>query len=707
MSLLTQSALIVFIVSFALAFSSLSKNFRNKLVLYFVGLCAVISFWSLFFVLAKIYNQSSYYKIHLFFNLLLAPVGLRFLKELTGIRSKLVNILYWTSLGYTFLISCFLFLGSPLNQKFSLIGILINFGPGTLTFGILYTVLRLLLKQNYLFGSNTFYSKLWVYLGAVFLLSFAVMDHVSFLGEVIPSIGNIVLSIYLFVLSEVVVYQRLLNFRALYNQILLSLLMSLIFAGLYVLLTYWVRFSFLLYILNSIFTSFIIVQLIDPSKSLLLRFLKIFSSKSNLEYEKKLQNYIQNLTGVTEVSALSEQILSFVQEMLKCDLATFFLLRADESSFRRYRGFQDQEIKAREVLVTQPLFDYLIKLRKKGEMAVAFSEQLELEQKRSTSRQIKSELQTILDSLSALQANLVIPFFHDELKHKILGFISVRVPKIPEPLFESWGAILAVLEPYFEKCALVLKNMEVYVRVREKDRLAALGEMSAGLAHEIRNPLGAIKGAVQYLQTHHEGELKEDPFLKVIVDEVNRLNKVVTQFLDYSKQTKIEKNEVNIKEVLEKTLASFKASYLDLVEIQFEVQPTSNQNDFLVYGSQEQLQQVFVNLIQNSIQAIQRKFSSNYDEDSKKNIMQSNGKILVQLLKQDAEVLVKIIDNGVGIEPSNLDKIFIPFYTTTKQGTGLGLAISAKIIENHGGSIEVESGEGETVFTVRLYVIKR
>ena len=113
-----------------------------------------------------------------------------------------------------------------------------------------------------------------------------------------------------------------------------------------------------------------------------------------------------------------------------------------------------------------------------------------------------------------------------------MGFVGFWVPGPPEPWGNNW-AILSVVYPYYEQVAATLRSMEIFVRQREKERLAALGEMAAGLAHEIRNPLGAIKGAAQFLDP--STDRPESKFLKVIIEEVDRLNRVVTQFLDYSK----------------------------------------------------------------------------------------------------------------------------------------------------------------------------
>src|SRR5206468_3326928 len=169
-----------------------------------------------------------------------------------------------------------------------------------------------------------------------------------------------------------------------------------------------------------------------------------------------------------------------------------------------------------------------------------------------------------LQGLQALGCNLLFPLFDGK---SILGFVTVYAPIPPEPWGSNWG-LLSVIYPYYEQVALTLRNMEVFVRQREKERLAALGEMAAGLAHEIRNPLGAIKGAAQFLAPDApagaplSGEPAADKsdrrFLNIIIEEVDRLNRVVTQFLDYSKPPVFEMRDVDLSQLVAKTLDSLR-----------------------------------------------------------------------------------------------------------------------------------------------------
>jgi signal transduction histidine kinase len=252
---------------------------------------------------------------------------------------------------------------------------------------------------------------------------------------------------------------------------------------------------------------------------------------------------------------------------------------------------------------------------------------------------------------------------------------------------------LAAMLQVGEQAAITIENSRLYERMKERDRLAALGEMAAGLAHEIRNPLGAIKGAAQYLDP---GALREGDaeILQIVVEEVNRLDGVVAQFLDYSRPTspgatdKLTPTDLN--DVLTRTLKLIESSLPPNVRLETSFEPELPR----ILGDAEQLKQVFINLALNAVQA-----------------MPDGGRLMVRTRRprqplelglSDAspryaadQVEVRFADTGAGIPEDAKDRIFIPFYTTKSKGTGLGLAISQRIVKAHGGSIEVQSRLGE------------
>jgi signal transduction histidine kinase len=232
----------------------------------------------------------------------------------------------------------------------------------------------------------------------------------------------------------------------------------------------------------------------------------------------------------------------------------------------------------------------------------------------------------------------------------------------------------------------VIENSKLYQQMKERDRLAALGEMSAGLAHEIRNPLAAIKGAVQYLDPK---KLPPDDreFLEIMIEEVNRLNGVVTQFLDYSRPLKPSMAPTDVNDVLARTFKLLESQAPSHVKVELDLAGWLPR----VQADAEQLKQVFLNVALNAFQA-----------------MPGGGRLTVStrvarddlaFLREGARrvdvVEIRFRDTGPGIPEEARENVFVPFYTTKEKGTGLGLAISQRLVKAHQGSIVVRSEIGE------------
>jgi two-component system sensor histidine kinase HydH len=225
-------------------------------------------------------------------------------------------------------------------------------------------------------------------------------------------------------------------------------------------------------------------------------------------------------------------------------------------------------------------------------------------------------------------------------------------------------------------------------QLRRAERLSALGELSAVLAHEIRNPLGSIKGTAEILRDSLLASDRNHEFLEILIKEADRLNRVVEDFLGLARPVVSGKEEVDLlaelEEVVVLTAAEARQRGVAVELARSELPP--------VLGDREKLRQVFLNLIQNALQATGR-----------------GGRLQISATRQAADdqgsagVLLTFADSGVGIAAPQLAKVFDPFYTTKEGGTGLGLAIVQKIIESHGGRIQVESTPGKgTTFRVWL-----
>ncbi len=220
--------------------------------------------------------------------------------------------------------------------------------------------------------------------------------------------------------------------------------------------------------------------------------------------------------------------------------------------------------------------------------------------------------------------------------------------------------------------------------MRRKEWLASLGEMSAGMAHEIRNPLGALAGAMQMLRKDLQGDETSQRLMDIAVREATRLDTIITEFLQYARPPALDLAEYDLNKVLAETL--------DLVQHEARTRANMKIVTTLANGAlpaqidQDQMKQVFWNLATNAFDAMPR--------GGQLSISTGCRKIDVGGRKADV-VEISFQDSGEGIPKENLDKIFLPFFTTKKQGSGLGLAAVHRIVDLHGGWIKVDSEQGK------------
>ncbi|MFZ9594943.1 MAG: two-component system sensor histidine kinase NtrB [Bdellovibrionia bacterium] len=697
MDTLGQTALWVAVTSFSLGFSVLSRNVRNKLFLAFASLTTVVSAWSLTFFLEKIGWGSGFYQLHLFFNVLLGPVGLVFIRVLVRIQDSLSRrLLHGTSFLAAVLSVALLF------QFDETIWVrqLIYFLPAVLWFQIIYLMWidqRLLqgIKRIPKMPTVGLGRKNFIYFGGLLVLSLCFMDHIPELGVILPSVGNLSLAAYLFFLSQAITQQRLLNIGALFSRSLVLLVVALTLTALYSVLVAWIENSPGLFFLNSFIASFLILMLLDPLRTFVGYFTQRLLSQKHRKLQQTLREAQRRLIGIVDLGSLFQAVLQTSEQVFHPRWTAFFVLCAEGTKFRRVRSAGDEPVSLngsssegvfKELLANHLILKHCEQQAKAGKFPVLLDQVLENEIDRSASRLQREYFGNLIEGLQALGCNLLIPLYDSG---KILGFVTLLVPTPPEPWENNWG-FLPVVYPYFEQVAQTMQNMEVYARRREKERLAALGEMAAGLAHEIRNPLGAIKGAAQFLDP--SADRPESRFLKIIIEEVDRLNQVVTDFLDYSKPFSSEMVAVDLSKLSEKTVEFMRPSIRP--ELVLEVH--SSREKAMVLASGEKMRQVLINLIQNAQNALESR---------------SSGLIRVRVSVggdfQDEGVVLSVEDTGVGIKKENLEKLFIPFFTTSPRGTGLGLSISQKIVEAHRGRMEVVSEEGRfTRVSVILPLLK-
>ena len=215
--------------------------------------------------------------------------------------------------------------------------------------------------------------------------------------------------------------------------------------------------------------------------------------------------------------------------------------------------------------------------------------------------------------------------------------------------------------------------------INRNKRLASLGKLSSGIAHEIRNPLSAISGLAQFLHQSLDESDERKTDLSIILKEVDRLNQLINQILDFSRPKKLEFSKFSLHKMLEELIHLLQLEKNKKV-ISFRLY--AKHKNIFIDADRNQLKQALMNIILNSIQSIDKKGQISISLDS----MLSKNKEMTQ---------ITIIDNGSGIDSADLPHIFDPFFTKRDNGYGLGLSIAYNLIEMHQGAIKVESEKGK------------
>ena len=294
--------------------------------------------------------------------------------------------------------------------------------------------------------------------------------------------------------------------------------------------------------------------------------------------------------------------------------------------------------------------------------------------------------------LSAVIGVLIARSISHPLRKFTLGIRSVARGDFEHQIkIKAKGEIKDLANAFNDMIQQLRRLRHLEEELRRKDRLAALGELAAGVAHEIRNPLVIIKNSAQLLgdRFHEQNDNKE--LTQYIIEETDRLNKVVTSFLDFARPQKSNLEISQIAPIIDRIL---QMTNIEISKNHIKVVKDFQKNSPSVMADAEQMHQVFLNLILNAIGA-----------------MPNGGRLEIKTaVKKDANKNMRLMeisfrDTGCGISKNSTDKVFNPFFTTKPKGTGLGLAIAHKIIENHHGAIKVESQEGKgSIFSVCIPV---
>jgi signal transduction histidine kinase len=280
-----------------------------------------------------------------------------------------------------------------------------------------------------------------------------------------------------------------------------------------------------------------------------------------------------------------------------------------------------------------------------------------------------------LEQMTRSEARLVVPLLGEE---HLVGWLAVR-GGFPDRY--QTAEVAAAFMAVGNQAVASLARLEAVERAKQRETLAAVGEMAAGLAHEVRNPVAAIRGAAQAISPQATPEQSRE-MLEVIDEETERLGRVVGEFLDYARPESPRREPVPLERVARQTLRAAEVAGRGM---HAEVHAAHGTPAAL--GDPDQLRRVFENLIRNAWEAAG-----------------SGGSLRIDLGPEgEGRVSARIEDNGPGIADDEVPHLFQPFRTTRQGGTGLGLALVHRIVESHGGEIRVDGRPGRgAVFTLSL-----
>ena len=295
----------------------------------------------------------------------------------------------------------------------------------------------------------------------------------------------------------------------------------------------------------------------------------------------------------------------------------------------------------------------------------------------------ETDSEEMLRGLAMLRRNGFVLLFPLRAGQQLIGMLLLGGRKDGRIFLDHEVRLLATVA---NQAALALKNSQHYTSLVESkkqleslfskmiqsEKLAALGEMSATLAHEIKNPLGIIRSSAQYLAETKRSAAIQAEILNYIVDEVDGLNHLMTNILDLAKAKPLSLEAIDLRKELPDLCAQWEQAegHNSLITMACKVDPDTP----LIHGDRKQLRQVFLNLFKNSTEA-----------------MEAGGRIKLRAGRIRDAVYILLLDTGVGVEPEECDQVFTKFYSTKDKGLGLGLSICKQIIEAHQGKITLRN----------------
>jgi two-component system sensor histidine kinase HydH len=673
------------ILAFAIALSVILRG-RRAVHLLFAAFATTIAFWyasqSLTgFFHAEIWERATgvltvllpQFAVHLFQNVV--P------NDGTGHKSRLTRVATFAAFPMLAVVA------SPYHQT--------SFGLGaayTYVFGLLVAALVQLAQRGSKSPSRAVRDRVrfLVVVGGLSTV-FTVADFLSYVGVALPPIGAVLSVVFLFVLAESLTRPRLADISELAGRLLVATALAFALAAIFYLFVLIGGFNTMY--LNAVLAAIVFLVLFEPLQHEVETRIHQFFFRDRFDLATSVVDLRRKLAHVLEIDEMVETLLGGLGKSRRVTSAAVYLRDQDGDGFDANGSFGAVPPVRFEALAIRPLLDRL-----------ETHASLSLEEMAREGKKADAAILAAASSLGVFQGGIVFAARGDE--EELVALVCVADDRVKDAFTPE---DVALLEPVAAQIGVVVANSRVYSRMKERDRLAALGSMAAGLAHEVKNPLGAIKGAAQLLEetVASDGDPASGEFVGIILEEVNRLDRVVGSFLDYARPHAGNPIPVDINAAVRRTVQILSSQQNDgAVEMTFDLADELPRARI----DPEKFRQVLLNLMRNASQAMDgrgkiavttssRKVSRFGGQGPGSERMSRTGEV------ENEFVEVSVRDSGPGISQKVLKNLFVPFFTTKTEGTGLGLAISQSIVQNAGGTIDVQTQPGAgTTFTILLPV---
>ncbi|WP_455663716.1 ATP-binding protein [Phocaeicola sp.] len=405
----------------------------------------------------------------------------------------------------------------------------------------------------------------------------------------------------------------------------------------------------------------------------------LFSTPHHIELKQLLSEFNRSLMLIADRQLLIKNFLSKVNQITPVESISLFL--SDEST-EKYKEQGTEE-------KNPPYFSgrgKLVSWLAVNERPLIVSESPSLLSYFSEEEQ---------EVLKRLKAEIVYPL---NVMNRISGILvmgkKVNGKRFGKQELELLSLLLGQAAFAIEHASLYEIQRDRLKRMYRTDRLAVLGELAAGAAHEIKNPLTSIRSTIQYLSSDFNPDTEKGQMMHELLNETERINKIVQGLLSFARPSELNTTEVNLEQLINQTLLLINNT---LKKQQVEVEFEYFTEETTIMGDAEQLKQVCLNIILNAVEAMKG------NDESHPRTLYISMEHGAMIDARSRYLLLSFEDTGKGIDEKNIENVFNPFFTTKEEGTGLGLAICYGIINRHKGELEVRSTPGKgTCFTIKL-----